>query len=55
MLLTNYSTTVAHLQHHQHRVPENFLKFILNMFSEKDLHCIWMLIHAAWTVSYKLE
>ncbi len=25
------------------------------LFIEKDLHCIWIVIHAIWTFSYKLE
>ncbi len=46
---------VARLQHHDHRAPDNFLKLIFNMFSEKDLHCLLILVHATWTFSYKLE
>ncbi len=46
---------VARLQRHHHRVPNNNFKLIFNMFSENDLHCIWILIYATWTVSYKLE
>ncbi len=51
----NYSTTVARLQRHHHRASDNFLKHIFNMFSEKYLLCVWILIHTTWTVSYKLK
>ncbi len=51
----NYSTTVTRLQRHHHHDTDNFLKLIFNMFSETYLLYIWILIHATWTVSYKLE
>ncbi len=42
---------VARLQRHHHHTPDNFLKLIFNMLSEKYLLCVWFLVHATWTVS----
>ncbi len=33
-------------------LPTTFSNLLLT-FSEKNVHCIWILIHATWTVSYK--
>ncbi len=50
MLNLSYKRTTAP----RSLAPDKYFTLILT-FSEKDLHCILILIHATWTVSYKLE